>query len=135
MNALKVKAKVHFKQHGRSKKLSLGAKPVSPIGRVPRVAKYMALAMRFEQLLAAGEVQNYAEIARLANVTRARVTQIMNLLLLAPDLQERLLFLPRIEAGRDTITLGDLQAIALQPSWEVQRRMMGSLASRCQKAS
>jgi hypothetical protein len=50
----------------------------------------MALAIRFEQLNVAGEVRNYAELARLAQVNRARITQIMNLLLLALDVQQRI---------------------------------------------
>ena len=69
-------------------------------GRVPRVAKLMALAIRFEQLVADGVVGDYAELSRLGHVTRARMTQIMNLLHLAPDIQEAILFLPRVESGR-----------------------------------
>ena len=34
-------------------------------------------------------------------VTRARMTQIMNLLNLAPDIQEELLLLPPVTEGRD----------------------------------
>ncbi len=49
------------------------------------------------ELIREGVVTDYAELARLGHVTRARVTQIMNLLHLAPDIQETLLFLP---AGR-----------------------------------
>jgi len=41
-------------------------------------------------------------------VTRARVTQIMNLLNLAPEIQEWLLFLPRVEEGRDLVVLSSL---------------------------
>jgi hypothetical protein len=54
----------------------------------------------------------------------------MNLLQLAPDLQEELLFLPRIERGRDTLKLADLQPIALVPDWRKQRRMWRDLMSR-----
>jgi hypothetical protein len=63
-------------------------------GRVPRLARLMALAIRFEDLISAGAVANYAELARLGHVTRARITQITNLLLLAPDIQDQILFLP-----------------------------------------
>ena len=56
-------------------------------------------------------------------VTRARMTQIMNLLLLAPDIQEKLLNLPQTTSGRDTVILGELQTIALQPDWTVQQQM------------
>ena len=55
----------------------------------------MALAIKFQDMVDRGEVRDYAEIARLGYVTRARLTQIMNLLLLAPDIQEHLLALPR----------------------------------------
>ena len=74
--------------------------PCVPRGRVPRVARLLALALRCEQLVAAGVIANYAALADLGHVSRARVTQILNLLLLAPDLQEALLFLPRTERGR-----------------------------------
>jgi hypothetical protein len=51
----------------------------------------MALALRFEQLLCEGKIRNYAELARLGHVSRARVSQIMRLLSLAPTIQEALL--------------------------------------------
>ena len=51
----------------------------------------MALAIHFDRLIREGKVKDYAEIARLGKVTRARVTQVMNLLGFSPDLQERLL--------------------------------------------
>src|SRR5688500_7517099 len=69
------------------------------LGRVPRVSRLMALAIRFDDLLRRGEVKDLADIARLGHVTRARATQIMNLLMLAPDIQEALLFLPEVETG------------------------------------
>ena len=51
----------------------------------------MALAIHFNRLIHEGKVKDYAEIARLGGVTRARVTQVTNLLNLAPGNQERLL--------------------------------------------
>ena len=102
---------------------------VVPPGRVPRVARWMALALRFEQLLREGQVASYAELARLGHVTRARVTQLMNLLWLAPDIQEDILFLPRTERGRDSIILCQLQPIASTPDWQQQRCMWQNLVS------
>jgi hypothetical protein len=49
----------------------------------------MALAVRFEVMLKRGEVKDYAELARVGHVTRARVTQIMNLLNLDRTLRRR----------------------------------------------
>jgi hypothetical protein len=63
-------------------------------GRPPRIACLLALAYRFDELVRSGAVRDYAELARLGHVTRARVTQIMNLLNLAPDIQEDILWLP-----------------------------------------
>lgn len=63
-----------------------------------------------------------AELARLSHVTRARLTQIMNLLQLAPDIQEAVLHLPRAESGRDAITERDLRPIVGMVSWKAQRR-------------
>src|ERR1019366_2206794 len=69
-----------------------------PAGRaLPRIARLMALAIRFDGHLRADEFRDYAEIARLGRVTRARMTQIMKLLNLAPDIQEQILFLPTLK--------------------------------------
>lgn len=95
--------------------------PELPRGRIPRITKLMALAIRFERLISGGVVSDYTELARLGNVSRARITQIMNLLLLAPDLQEEILFLARVERGEDPVHLRHVQSIALQPSWRQQR--------------
>jgi hypothetical protein len=112
--------------HGRLE-LRIGEAPPPPsdsipAGRVPRVARLMALAIRFEELVRLGEVQDYADLARLGHVTRARVTQIMNLLMLAPDLQERILFLPLVERGRDPLKEWQVRSVAKLPSWAEQRR-------------
>ena len=72
-----------------------GQAPPGAAGRVPRIARLMALALRFEQLVRSGAVRDYAELARFGQASRARLTQIMSLLHLAPDLQEKILFLPR----------------------------------------
>ena len=70
-------------------------------GRVPRISRLMALAIRFEQLVRDGTVRDYAELARLGHVSRARIAQITNLLNLAPDIQDEILSLPPTERGRD----------------------------------
>jgi hypothetical protein len=101
--------------------------PSVPCGRVPRVTRLLALAIRCEQLFAAGIIANYAALAQLGHVSRARVTQIMNLLLLAPDIQEALLFLPRTERGRDPIRLRQLQRLTLVADWKEQRKLWQAL--------
>ena len=83
----------------------------------------MPLAIRFDGLIRSGAVKDYAQLARLGHVTRARVTQIMNLTLLAPDIQEELLFWPRIERGKDPLFLRDLLPIAAEPDFAKQRKL------------
>jgi hypothetical protein len=56
----------------------------------------MALAIKFRDMVDCGEVRHYADLARLGYVTRTRITQVMNLLNLAPDIQEEILDLARI---------------------------------------
>ncbi len=76
----------------------------------------MALAIKMQGMVDRGEVKDYAELARLAKVTRARITQIMNLNLLSPEIQEWLLFLEP-ETGRDSVTLKGLQAACFEADW------------------
>ena len=107
---------------GRERPLTAGnaSQPVSP-GRVPRVARLMALAIRFDGLVREGAVSTQAELAAAGHVTRARVTQIMNLLHLAPDLQEAVLHLPPVRAGRDPVTEHELRKVVAEVEWPEQR--------------
>jgi hypothetical protein len=95
----------------------------APKGRVPKISRLMALAIRFQGMLDRGEVKDYAELARLGHVSRARVTQIMNLLNLAPDLQEAILFLPAVEHGRDPVKEWQVRPVAAEAAWGRQREM------------
>src|SRR5947209_5316520 len=90
---------LHIERRGQGARHELheGPAPVPAPPRVPRVAKLLALAHRFEQLIRDGEFSDYAAIARVGGVTRARLSQIMALLNLAPDVQESILHLPRVE--------------------------------------
>jgi len=121
----RIEFKVHFQMSRRGKKRAVvGARPVNVVplrGNLPRATRLLALAIRFDQLIRAGEVRDLAEIARLGHVTRARVTQIMNLLHLAPDIQDAILNLPRVERGHDPITERDLRPIAAIVDWRKQR--------------
>ena len=126
-----IEKKVRFESGRRGqRKLEEGGKsPAIPLGRIPRVSKIMALAIRFDGLIREGIVKDQAELARLGHVTRARLTQIMNLLSLAPDIQEAVLFLPPTERGRDHIKERELRPIAAVADWGRQRRMWRKLAS------
>src|SRR5262249_1835123 len=85
--------------------------------RIPRVARLLALAHRFDGLIADGVVANYAELARLGRVSRARISQIMSLLNLSPDLQEAILFMSRSRSGHDPMTLAEWLPVAAELDW------------------
>jgi len=89
-------------------------------GRLPRISRLMALALRFDRLTRQKKFRSYAEIARHGQVSRARLTQILNLTLLAPCIVEELLHLPRIYKGRDPITERDIRPIAYELQWHKQ---------------
>jgi hypothetical protein len=92
-----------------------------PSPRVPRIARLMALALHIEALVQAGTVPSYAAAARLGHVSRARLSQILSLLHLAPDLQEQLLFLQRPAHGREPWPLRHVLTIAADLNWSQQR--------------
>lgn len=87
--------------------------------RPPRIACLLALAHRFQMLLDMGQVRDYAELARLGHVTRARLTQIMSLLFLAPSIQEQLLFWPT-ENARTAPTERDVRRTVREVTWNRQ---------------
>ena len=90
----------------------------------------MALALRFDSLLKDGTAKDYADLARLGNVTRTRMTQIMNLLNLAPDIQETLLFLPEVRTWRDPISERTCRPVVEEPCWGASEKSLQSCSPR-----
>jgi hypothetical protein len=130
MTTVTIEKSVYFRRQSRSRlELREGPAP-NPAGeiveRVPRVARLMALALRFDGLLLEGSIRDQAELAILGQVTRARVSQILALVHLAPDIQEEVLFLRGGHRGVDLI-LADLRPLAAIVDWAGQRRRWRSL--------
>ena len=124
-----VTTKVHFrvgKSGARSLRAGPAATPADP-GRLPRITRLMALAIRLEGLMAQQAFSSQAELAVVGRVTRARITQILNLLHLAPDIQEALLHLPPVVQGREQISERQIRPIAAEIDWGVQRAMWARL--------
>lgn len=120
-------------RRGRAGRVKLDAsqpsQPPPEPGNIPRITRLMALAIKLADDIDAGRVRNLADIARLGSITRPRVTQIMNLLCLAPDIQESILFLPRTFEGRAPVTEQALRDLA-RLSWAEQRAWWKSRLSR-----
>jgi hypothetical protein len=103
---------------GKPKKTAVPAPP-----RIPRITRLMALAIKFQDMIDRGEVKDYADLARLGFVTRARITQIMNLCLLAPDIQEEIL------EGTGAIERS-LRRVGSLAQWDQQRAEWARTARR-----
>jgi len=70
-------------------------KPKPPkVPRTPRVVEFLRKALEWQALLESGEAKNQADIARREGISRVRVTQVMRLLRLAPEIQQHVLALP-----------------------------------------
>ncbi len=123
---------IHFVRRGRRTKAvsAPDAAPKALPNRVPRVARLMALAIHFDGMLRKGVVADQSELARICDVTQPRITQIMNLLHLAPDIQEQILFLPANSNGRDPIHERLLRDLTHFVDWSRQRRKWSTILSR-----
>ena len=123
-----VKRKFHARREGRGRKAVANVNTVVlPGARIPRISRLMALAIRFDQLIRDGVVSDQAELARIGHVSRARLTQITNLLSLAPDLQDKVLFQLDSEPARIQLTERNLRSIVSDPNWQHQRQAFRTL--------
>ncbi|OPZ83119.1 MAG: hypothetical protein BWY76_02430 [bacterium ADurb.Bin429] len=119
---LRVEFTVHFARERAGRKVLKVGPPPQHAERIPRVARLLALAHHFDRLIADGVANDYADIARLAHLTRARVSQIMALRYLAPDIQEQIaLFSADYE--ENLISEKCVRIVALEPNWEAQRSL------------
>ncbi len=120
---------IHFRVRQTRRRIVTEPAPPPPPGRVPRVARLLALAIKFDKMLQDGVVGSQTDLAALARVTQPRMTQIMNLLHLAPDIQEEILFLPPVTEGRDPVTERDVRDVAIVTQWAVQRTSWQNLVA------
>jgi hypothetical protein len=127
-----IKRKIYFtRRSNRTKAIVENPRPselVEP-GRIPRISRLMALAIQFDRLIRQGKATDQSELARLCHVTQPRMSQIMALNQLAPDIQEQLLFLPRCVAGRDAIHEKMLRRVSGLLDWSKQRESFAALVS------
>jgi hypothetical protein len=106
----------------------------SRFDRYPRIVQVVALAIHFQDMLERGEVRNHADLARLGCISRERMSQIMMLGWLAPDIQQEVLSLPKTPGGRFPVSETRLRSIARLPSWIEQRTEWQVLAQNSPQA-
>ena len=128
----RIECAVH-KKRGHKGGLNSKAPPAGPLrvlGRVPRIARLLALAHKFDGLVRQGVIADYATLARLGHVSRAHFTHILSLLNLAPDIQEEILFMPLTLKGHDPVPMRRLRVLAQILDWRCQRALWRRLYPR-----
>ena len=99
--------------------------PPSPVRRPARVAVMLALAHKLQQAIDRGDLRDQADAARRLGFNRARITQLFDLTLLAPGIQEQILFLDALD-GVEPITERAVRRIARARTWAEQRAAWGT---------
>jgi hypothetical protein len=104
--------------------------PPSGNGRLPRVTQVMALAIQFQDMIQRGEARDYADLARLGCLTREHMSQIMELIWLAPDIQQDLIYMRPTLSGRCPISEVAMRKIAGLLDWSTQRQQWSTMRAR-----
>jgi hypothetical protein len=99
-------------------------------GRLPRVTEVLALALQFDDMIRRGVARDHADLARLGCISKERISQIMRLVWLAPDIQQEVLTLPRTPRGRCPVGEVALREIASMMLWAEQRAAWGRVAAQ-----
>ena len=89
--------------------------------KTPRVVELLRKAIEWQPLLASGEIANQADIARREGITRARVTQVMGMLRLAPEIHEHIQSMPETHR-RPPVTERTLRPIGTITDYRDQLR-------------
>lgn len=105
------------------------APPPEPVRRPARVAVMLALAHKLEAAIDEGTVCDRAEVAQRLGLTRARVTQLLDLTLLAPEIQEEILFMEAVD-GLEPVTERGLREVIDARDWAEQRRRWAGITRK-----
>jgi len=116
-DSVTVEQPVHFVKGTKGRKHLKSGGQVEQARRVSRIARLMALAIHFDELIRTGKVKDQSELARLGQVSTARVSQIMGLLYLAPAIQ---LFL--LHQNAPAITEHSARKSSSKLCWQEQAR-------------
>ena len=122
-----LEVRFHLRQKPRPVTEASNASTPPSSGRLPRITQVLALAIHLEEMIRRGEAKDYADLARLSCLCRERISQIVRLNYLAPDIQIELLYLPPTPTGRYPISETAVRKIANRLSWADQRREWAAL--------
>jgi len=118
----KAPLEIQFQLRAKSRPAMGGMAGLPNTGRLPRITQVLALAIHLEDMIRRREAKDYADLARLSCLCRERISQIVRLNYLAPEIQIELLYLPPTPTGRYPISETAVRKIANLLSWTDQRR-------------
>jgi hypothetical protein len=125
-----IDVEVEISRRKAGKRGRKGKEENRPSPHIPRISRLMALAIKFQGMVDRRQIGDYADLARLGYVTRARITQIMNLLLLAPEIQADILSWAVNTEDSRQIAEHDVRKIAHITGWDAQRKLWRDLLGR-----
>lgn len=115
----------------KGRRVELSTKPAppkpEPVRRPAHVARQLALAHHLQRAIERGLVADQAALARKLGFTRARISQLFDLLMLAADLQEQVLVLKAVD-GAEPMAERTLRAVAHAGTWAEQRVAWSALS-------
>ena len=88
----------------------------------------LVLAYQIQELFEKEKAKNLGQVAQWLHMTHARISQIMNLLFLAPDIQEEILFSGREKISQ--ITEHKIRKIPMEVNWTKQREMWNEICKK-----
>lgn len=121
---------IQFRLHPTGRAADSGAPPDAPrstVGRLPRITQVMALAIQLQDMIQRGNARDYADLARLGCITRERMSQVMELIWLAPDIQREILEFPPNKTGRFPVSEVAARRVAESLAWAEQREAWRNL--------
>jgi len=121
------RAEIQFQLYATKPAVEPCGSPGATSGRLPRVTQVLALAIQFQDMIERGDARDYADLARLGCLSRERMSQIMELIWLAPDIQQEILGFPSTRTSRFPVSEAAVRRIAAEPSWEEQRNLWANL--------
>ena len=121
------KSSIHRIRRGNGHEFSSDApsQPRAPVRKPARVALMLAFAHKLQETIDNGEYTDRADAARKLGLTRARVSQLLDLLMLAPDIQEKILLMERVD-GIEPTSERALRQVVAEENWEEQRTILQS---------
>jgi hypothetical protein len=124
------RAEIQFQLYATKPAVEPCGSPGATSGRLPRVTQVLALAIQFQDMIERGDARDYADLARLGCLSRERMSQIMELIWLAPDIQQEILGFPSTRTSRFPVSEAAVRRIAAEPSWEEQRNLWANLKNQ-----